>query len=51
MKTDYATIHIRLGCRGCFFADKEKVFKDHCCTFIGKLTTDKLGQCIERKEK
>lgn len=47
-KVDFETLHKKLGCYGCKFADKNALGKDACCQHIEGVLTDKDGVCTRR---
>jgi len=46
---DWKSIHEKLGCFGCKYADETQVGIEGCCTYAFKLDIDKDGHCHTRK--
>ena len=47
---DWRTVHRKLGCYGCKFADRTKINNDSCCTHNLGVLVDMNLTCVRRKD-
>lgn len=50
METAFAATHECLGCTTCWFADKDKIGKEPCCTHIKVQFSDDGGECLSHRK-